>query len=51
MITLKRFCAVVKALIINFFQKNFFYPMPDATFLKISGVKLEQPLPIYELLP
>ena len=41
MITLKRFCAVVKALIINFFQKNFIYPMPDATFLKISGAKLE----------
>ncbi len=26
MITLKRFCAVVKALIINFFLKNFFLP-------------------------
>ena len=26
MITLKRFCAVVKALIINFFHKNFFLP-------------------------
>ncbi len=26
MLTLKRFCVVVKALIINFFQKNFFLP-------------------------
>jgi len=41
MVTLKRFCAVVKALIINFFQKNSFYPMPDATFLKVSGAKFE----------
>ena len=26
MLTFKKFCAVVKALIINFFQKNFFLP-------------------------
>ncbi len=26
MLTLKRFCAVVEVLIINFFQKNFFLP-------------------------
>jgi hypothetical protein len=41
MLTLKRYCAVVKAIIINFFRKISFYPMPDATFLKISGAKLE----------
>ena len=26
MLTFKKFCAVVKALVINFFQKNFFLP-------------------------
>ena len=41
MLTLKRFCAVVKALIIIFFGKLSFDLMPDATFLAISVVKLE----------
>ncbi len=49
MITLKRFSAVVKALIINFFRKISVYPMPDATFLKISGAKLEILLYEYEI--
>jgi len=40
-LTFKKFCAVVKAFTTNFFQKNFFLPMPDAVFLKISGAKLE----------
>jgi hypothetical protein len=50
MLTLIRFCAVVKALTINFFQKNFFYPMHDADFPKIPRVKLEE-IDLYRLSP
>jgi len=41
MITLKRFVPLSKRSSSIFSRKNSFYPMPDATFLKRSGAKLD----------